>query len=146
VNRLEFILSQKDQFIELQNFRIETAINQINGEAGFATEQQTGNADFEIPELKLSEFSYFLPYLKFPATPNINLKAGMEENTSRATIQLEDQNQLIELQASSANLAEFPFQFPGNNSFLYIGWKIFRCGSYSLAGNAGSALHTERKP
>jgi len=109
VNRLEFILSQKDQFIELQNFRIETAINQINGEAGFSPEQQTGNAEIEIPELKLSEFSYFLPYLKFPATPNIKLEAGMEENTARATIQLEDQNQQIILQVSSANLTDFLF-------------------------------------
>jgi translocation and assembly module TamB len=109
LNRLEFNLSQNNEFIELQNFKIETAINQINGEAGFSPEQQAGNAHIEIPELNLSEFSYFLPFLKFQATPNIKLQAGMEENTARATIQLEDQNQQIILRAASGNLADFLF-------------------------------------
>lgn len=120
VNRLEFILSQKDQFIELQNFRIETAINQINGETGFTTEQKTGNADFEIPELKLSEFSYFLPYLKFPATPDIKINAEMDEKITRANLELEDQNQLIVLQANSENLADFLF----NSEETILSWSL----------------------
>jgi len=109
LNRLEFDLSQKYKFIELQNFRIETAINQINGDAGFSPEQKAGNASLEIPALHLSEFSYFIPYLKFPATPNIKFQAGMEENITRATLQLEDQNQQIVLQVTSGNLADFLF-------------------------------------
>lgn len=109
LKRLEFILSQKDKFIELQNFRIETTINQLNGDADFLPEQQTGEARFEIQELNLSEFSYFIPYMKFPATPNVKLEAGMEENTARATLQLEDQNQQISLQFSSSNLTDFLF-------------------------------------
>lgn len=109
LNRLEFNLSRKNEFIELSDFRIETAINQLTGEAGFSPEKQTGNADFEIQELKLSEFNYFLPYLKFPATPQIKLQARMDENLTRATLQLADQNQQIYLQASLANLAEFLF-------------------------------------
>lgn len=109
LNRLEFLLSQKDNFIELHDLRIETAINQINGKAGFSPDQQTGNAEIETQEFNLSEFSYFLPYLKFPATPNIKLQAEMAEQTTRATLQLEDQNQQIILQVSSANLSEFLF-------------------------------------
>lgn len=109
LNKLEFDLSQKNEFIELQNFKIETAINQMNGRAGFSPEQKDGEANFEVPELNLSEFTWFLPYLKFPATPTIKLDARMEENTTRATLQLEDQDQQIFLQVSSANLAEFLF-------------------------------------
>lgn len=109
LNRLEFELSRENEFIELQNFKIETAINQISGEAGFSPDQQTGNANFEITELNISEFSYFIPYVKFPATPDIKLQAGMEGNTVRTTIQLEDQNQRISLNASSANLSDFLF-------------------------------------
>lgn len=109
LNRLEFELSRKNEFIELSDFRIETAINQMKGKAGFSPEQKDGEANFEIPELNLSEFSWFLPYLKFPATPAIKLEARMEENTTRATLQLEDQSQQIFLQVSSANLAEFLF-------------------------------------
>ncbi len=123
LKRLEFALSQNNEFIELQNFKIETGINQISGKAGFSPEQQAGNAHIEIPELNLSEFSYFLPYLKFPATPNIKLQAGMEENKARATIQLEDQNQQIILQAASGNLADFLF----NSEETIL--------SYSLEGN-----------
>ncbi|MBW6535994.1 MAG: translocation/assembly module TamB domain-containing protein [Mariniphaga sp.] len=109
LTQLEFLLTQKDQFIELQNFKIETAINQINGKAGFSLEQQAGNAHIEISELNLSEFSYFMPYLKFPATPSVKLEVRMEENIARATLQLEDQNQQISLQISSSNLTDFLF-------------------------------------
>jgi autotransporter translocation and assembly factor TamB len=109
INRLEFLLTRNDKFIELQNFKIETAGNQLDGEAGFSPEQQTGEASLEIPALNLSEFSYFLPYLKFPVTPNIKLEAGMAEHTTHATLQLEDQGQQIFLQVSSTNLAEFLF-------------------------------------
>lgn len=109
LNRLEFELSRENEFIELSDFKIETAINQMNGKAGFSPEQKEGAANFEVPELNLSEFSWFLPYLKFPATPALNLEARMEENATRATLQLEDQNQQIFLQVSSANLAEFLF-------------------------------------
>jgi len=109
LNRLEFLLSKKNQFFELENFKIETAINQINGKAGFSPEKKEGEANFEIPALDLSEFSYFIPYLKFPATPKIKLQAGMDEKTTRATLMLEDQNQQIILQAASGNLSEFLF-------------------------------------
>jgi autotransporter translocation and assembly factor TamB len=109
LNRLEFQLSQKNDFYQLENFNIETTKNQITGDASFSPEQKTGKARFEIPELKPLEFSYFLPFLKFPATPTIKLEAGMEENITRVTIQLEDLSQQIVLQASSENLSNFLF-------------------------------------
>ena len=114
LNRLEFLISQKHTFIELEDFRIETAINQLNGEAGFSPEKKEGEANFKIPALNLSEFSYFLPYLKFPATPDIKLQARMDEKNARATLLLEDQNQQITLQVASDNLTEFLFNSEEN--------------------------------
>ncbi|SHE96885.1 Autotransporter translocation and assembly factor TamB [Mariniphaga anaerophila] len=118
LKQIQFALSNNNRVIELKNFSIETELNQLHAEAGFSQEQKTGDAFIESPGLKLSEFSYFLPYLKIPVAPDFKMSADMQENAAVATLELKNQKQKISLQITSENLSEF-LSLPEETTLLW---------------------------
>ncbi|WP_372933534.1 translocation/assembly module TamB domain-containing protein [Mariniphaga sediminis] len=109
LSQLEFSFTRNPNFMELKNFRLQTAKNLLEGEAGFEQELHTGNAQINSPALDVKEFSYFIPHLKIPVRPKININAGMTEEITRVALEMENQNQKIQLFLSSTNLVPFLF-------------------------------------
>ena len=121
LQQLQFILEQDTNNIKLNDLYIRTAKNQIEGNAGFRpVSPETGFANLETSELQLSEFEYFLPTLKIPAKPLIQLNARLEKDSVFIKIEMKDTTQLIIVDAKSVN----PFLFLSNNSLKRLPYDI----------------------
>lgn len=110
LNQLAFEFKQDSGYYELNNFRLKTAMNQLNGQAEFESEPpREASAHIESDALQLKEFRYFLPDLKIPAEPIVNIDAEMMMDSVHITLELKDNNQNIALNARSSNLADYLF-------------------------------------
>ena len=108
VNQLEFEFHRDSSFFKLNDFQLKTAMNRLTGKAEFESEApKEASAHFESEELKLQEFSFFLPDLTIPAQPVVKLDAEMNVDSVRVILELKDQNQQISLNAFSSNLAGY---------------------------------------
>ncbi len=70
-------------------------------------ELNNGTASAHSEPLVLSEFSHFLPDLKIPATPKIDLQAALNDSSGRVALTLSDYHQKIQIHFSSPNLSAY---------------------------------------
>lgn len=110
LNELTFELKRDSNYIQLTDFFIKTAQNQLEGSAEYnPAPNRKGSANFETSELQLNEFEYFIPSLKLPAKPVVTIDAEMEGDSVFVNLDLKENDQHIIIKASSPNLAEFLF-------------------------------------
>ncbi len=110
LNRLALNFTMSEEQAELSDFILRTAQNMITGQAQYqAKPDQMGSASFETDELRLEEFSYFLPGITIPAKPVISIHVEMIQDSVFITLNLEDRNQTIAADISSGNLIEYLF-------------------------------------
>jgi translocation and assembly module TamB len=120
LNELTFEVKRDSNYIQLTDFFIKTAQNQLEGSAEYNPEpNREGSANFETSELQLNEFEYFIPSLKLPAKPVVTIDAEMEGDSVFVNLDLKENNQHIIIKASSPNLAEFLFN-PQKPELIYI--------------------------
>ncbi|MGQ8336367.1 translocation/assembly module TamB domain-containing protein [Sunxiuqinia sp. A32] len=108
LKKLSFNLSRNQTGIELKDFHVKTAQNQLTANAEYLPDpnaQASGN--LESSPLHLKEFEFFMAGFKIPATPILKVDAELKGDSVFATLKLSDQGQQIHLEASSSNLISF---------------------------------------
>lgn len=106
LQQLSFQATRDRENIELKDFYLKTAQNQIEGEGEYQPEPQLeARAKVKTKPIQLKEFEYFLPELKLPVTPIFNLSAVARNDSLLAQLELADgeENIFIDL-----GLANFP--------------------------------------
>ncbi|KOH45912.1 hypothetical protein NC99_12880 [Sunxiuqinia dokdonensis] len=108
LQQLAFQLNRNQEVIQLANFHLKTAGNQLDGGGNFAeAPARKGAARLDSEPLAIQEFEYFLSGFELPASPVFKLDASMDEDAISASIDLADGNQRIHMEVVSANLAAF---------------------------------------
>lgn len=108
LQQLSLQLTRTAQKIVLKDFYIKTALNKLQGEAQYISEPDTmANASLNSDPLQLEEFEFFIPGLQFPATPVFSFDASLKKDSVRATLELQDKDQRININLHSANLLAF---------------------------------------
>ena len=108
LKQLTFRLNRNKELIELSNFHLKTAQNQIDGTAKYQEDKNLkSTTKAQSTPLQFKEFEFFLPDLKIPATPILKLNTALENNSLLATIELTDQNQRINLDFTALNFSEW---------------------------------------
>ena len=94
--------------IEVNNFFLKTAKNQLQGDIKYAEAAgKKSTVKLTSTPLQLTEFEYYLPGLKIPVSPSLSLDASMQDGAVEAILKLNDQNQQINLDLTSENLLSF---------------------------------------
>jgi translocation and assembly module TamB len=110
LNQLSFQLKRNLEIIELSDFLLKTAKNQLGGKAQYnPPNNRKGSAKFESPELQLNEFEYFIPTLRIPAKPELNIGARLDGDSAFVNLRIKENNQQIIIDAASPNLVAFLF-------------------------------------
>ena len=108
LQQLSLQLTRTTQKIVLKDFYIKTALNKLHGQAQYLSKPDTlANASLNSDPLQLEEFEFFIPGLQFPATPVFSFDASLKNDSVRATLELKDKDQRININLQSANLLAF---------------------------------------
>ncbi len=101
---LTFQITRNLQNIELKNFHLKTAQNQLEAEGKYRPEPQLeARAEVSSEPLQLKEFEFFLPDLKLPATPVFKLNAEARNDSLLAKIELVEGKEFIKIDLKLAN-------------------------------------------
>jgi len=104
VEKLAFNLRNDIQNIELENFYLKTSENRVEGQADYSKNSELGfSARLKSAPLYLNEFDFFIPKIKLPAHPKIDIDANTEENGLRVSVVVKDKNQNLEFNVYSEN-------------------------------------------
>jgi translocation and assembly module TamB len=108
LNQLEFELREHDQVIELDDFYLETAQNNLEGSAMYSTSpERKGRASFKTGELHPGEFKYYISGFEMEARPVIRIDAILQNDSVFVETDVTHQNQVIFARLSSPNLYDF---------------------------------------
>jgi translocation and assembly module TamB len=111
LQQLAFQLRRNQDAVQLTDFQLKTAQNQLKGKAEFDDQpDRSGSADLLSDSLKVSEFEFFLSGFKLPASPVLEIDGSLDGESASGVIKLTDGRQRIRLNLSSANLARFVFE------------------------------------
>ncbi|MDD4109459.1 MAG: hypothetical protein PHH93_12145, partial [Prolixibacteraceae bacterium] len=114
LEQLKFGVKLESDYFFLSDFYLKTSKNQLQGKAQLETKNMDpGLMEFQSPGIELSEFEYFLPDLKIPATPVTDIKGELENGLLKLNISLVDKNQKIVVNIASDNVTEI---FAGKNT------------------------------
>lgn len=117
LNQLKFKFMRDNQFIELLNFSLKTAQNQFEGSARLdSIPPHSGSATLQNPQLTPAEFDFFLPSLKIPATPRLNLDARVAGDSLIAELELTNGEQHFLLNLIAPDMINYAFA--GSNQKL----------------------------
>ncbi len=110
LQQLALQLNRNQEVIRLSDFHLKTARNQLDGSGNFAgVPERKGAVKLNSEPLSIQEFEFFLSGFELPASPVFKLDASIDQDAAAATIDLEDEGQLIHLDVTSSNLAAFLF-------------------------------------
>lgn len=101
---LTFQITRNLQNIELKNFHLKTAQNQVNAEGEYNPEPELkAKVEVNTTRIQLKEFEFFLPDLKLPANPVFNLTADARNDSLLAKIELTEGEESIKIDLKLAN-------------------------------------------
>lgn len=119
LNQLTFKLNYSDQTLNLSDFILKTALNQIDGQAVYQADSiKTSSAYFETTPIDADEFSFVLPDLKIKVKPKIELDAEMQNDLLTSTMSLTADEQKIQLKLEVDQLSKW-FANPDSADFKY---------------------------
>jgi translocation and assembly module TamB len=108
LEKLSFNAERDTQEIRLRGLYLKTARNKLEGKADYIQDTLlNASADIESAPLHLKEFEFFIPGLQFPATPTLQVKAGVKNGALDANVVLADGNQNVDFEVNSENFAWF---------------------------------------
>ncbi len=136
-------LKRNARRIELSDFVLKTAANHLKGSGEYFPKQlQTSHARLEAQPVDFSELEFFLPRLRIPARPRINLRASMLNETLRLNLVLAEGKQRFSLQGKIV----YPFDFARTSYKLrgeFRNWELrrwFGSNAPALEGNGNIAI------
>jgi translocation and assembly module TamB len=105
LKKLAFDLKKNPQLIGITHLVLATAQNQLKGEVQYYFDKKDrSTAVLQTTPLHLQEFERYMSGYKFPATPVLDAKASMQNDSVDMVIDMTDQKQRINLRLLSSNL------------------------------------------
>lgn len=104
LQELSFEIIRTLQNIELKNFHLKTALNQLEAEGEYKPEPKlAAQAKVSSKPIQVKEFDFFLPDLKLPASPVFKLNADARNDSLLANIELTEGDEFIKIDLKLAN-------------------------------------------
>jgi translocation and assembly module TamB len=105
LKKLAFNLRKDPRLIDISDFVLSTALNQLKGKVQYYFDKTTkSTAIIETSPLHLQEFERYMSGYKFPATPVLKVNATMQADSVDIVMNMTDQDQRIDLKLLSSNL------------------------------------------
>jgi translocation and assembly module TamB len=104
LQQLSFQLTRNAQNIELRDFYLKTAQNQIEGDGEYNPGPRLeANVNLKSAPIHINEFEYFIPDLKLPVTPIFNFGAQARNDSLLAEFELVDGEETVYIDLGLAN-------------------------------------------
>ncbi len=136
LTQLAFNVTRDTTMIDLTGFQLKTQQNQLTGKGTYLPPTNEATAHFQSTPIHPEEFEFILPDLKIPANPEFMLDARMENDSLKATINLEEKDQKIHLNISSANFVEFLSNSTQITLDYYVSGNLEKVNLAHWTGNA----------
>ncbi|MFV0392002.1 MAG: translocation/assembly module TamB domain-containing protein [Paludibacteraceae bacterium] len=152
LKNIKFQAKRDGSVIQLKDFLVETALNNIKCEGIFDSKNLVNSfVNIETAPIRTEEFNFLFPNLKIPVNPKLKVTASINQSFATADVSLREDriNQGINVQILSENLVNYikkktnnPLKFILNGNFEQVNvsqWSGNPSMDYKLTGK----LHAE---
>lgn len=135
---LTLAFSRDENRMELSNFKLSTARNQLMASAEYQESgTRRGKADIQSTPVNIQEFDFILPDISLPAHPEINFDAQLNGDKLEAKLNISDNDQEITLNVVSENLYRFLIDTTMKDLQYFVDAHMKQVDVAHWSGNAG---------